>query len=615
MMEGEEIRFSSKGKPFALSPQPMPLPGRPMSEKERNASRYQPLAQASGASPVPSTATLIEESTRAIRAQGGPSHRIQGPRLGYFTEERRDSSILPHSTTRAQDLPMSSRHPGSMPPDMARMDPLSGQAYMPAQQSSSLSSAHSRHPSLTQAPSSPNQLPRSDLEMSSVHRDPFAQRSYYPISGQSIGISQSPRPGLSPVKDTPRPSATPGPEATSRQVPAKRSNIMSILNDEPEEPQPRKRFASEQAPPTQTGTPSISSRPFYQSSGPSRHEENVMPGMPQKSSAYAQQSQYQPSSRGYSEYPGYGPPHGGSGTSANTDWMARFDPRSQQTPPQSQAPSLPQQQQQQQQSTRASASQGSYSSYAATPSQASVPMSNLSAPSPAPTPPPQNGSQRSAYPNVFSQSSSAQPSVASGSREMAQQPSSYRPGSPGSRSSMAYGSRQDPPTPAQPSSSLYGIHPRQSGTPSSYSAAQSTPNSVQPHSYQQHVQTMVSGSHQPQSHRSTTVNLSGGSSQFGHSTPPPQSQAGRSMASLASLGRSYTPPSALHHSMSGSAISGYAAPPPSAPGSIPPLHQRPIGPNSMGDNVSTPTHHRVYSHGSSQGGLPGSLPPPSQQPR
>jgi hypothetical protein len=35
---------------------------------------------------------------------------------------------------------------------------------------------------------------------------------------------------------------------TTRQVPAKRSNIMSILNDEPEEPQPRKRFASEQAP-------------------------------------------------------------------------------------------------------------------------------------------------------------------------------------------------------------------------------------------------------------------------------------------------------------------------------------------------------------------------------
>jgi hypothetical protein len=256
------------------------------------------------------------------------------------------------------------------------------------------------------------------------------------------------------------------------------------------------------------------------------------------------------------------------------------------------------------------ASQGSYASYAPTPSQASVPISNLSAPSPAPTPPPQNGSQRSAYPNVFSQSS-AQGSAATGPREMAQQPSSYRPGSPGARSNMAYGSRQDPPTPAQASTSLYGIHPRQSGTSSSYSGASTTPNPSQSHSYQQHVQTMVSGSHQPQSHRSTPVNLSAASSQYGRSTPPPQSQAGRSMASLASLGRSYTPPSALHHSMSGSAIGGYGAPP-SAQGSITPLHQRPVGP---GDNVSTPTHHRVYSHGSSQGGLPGSLPPPSQQPR
>ena len=181
---------------------------------------------------------------------------------------------------------------------------------------------------------------------------------------------------------------------------------------------------------------------------------------------------------------------------------------------------------------------------------------------------------------------------------MASQPTSYRQASPGPRSSMAYGSRQDPPTPAQSSASLYGMHPRQSATP----------NPVQQHSYQQHVQTMVSGSHQPQPHRSTPVNLPNAPSQYGHNTPPPQSQAGRSMASLASLGRSYTPPSGLHPSMSGGTMGSYA-PQSSAPGSIPPLHQRP--PGSLGDTVSTPTHHRVYSHGSAQGGLP----PPSQPPR
>ncbi|CAI7601066.1 unnamed protein product [Penicillium palitans] len=590
MTEIDEIRFP-KGKPVGLSPQPMSLHGRLPSDKDRNAGRYQPLAQASAASPVPSTATLIEESTRAIRAQGGPSHRIQGgPRLGYFTEERRDSSALPHVTSRSQELPISSRHPGSMPPDMTRMEPLSAQAYMPTQQPTSLlSSTHSRHPSLTQPPGSPTQQLRPELDIASVHRDPFAQRPYYSLAGQPMGIAQSPRPGLSPVKDVPRPSATPAPDAT-RQVPAKRSNIMSILNDEPEEPQPRKRFAGEQTLSATGAAPGINPRPVYQASGPPRHEDTIMSGMPQKPSSYAQQTQqaqYQPSSR-YSEYPGYGPPHGGSGTSANNDWMARFDPRAQQTPPQPQSQTLPPQQQQR-------GRQGSYSSYAATPSQSS--LTNLPAPSPAPTPPPTNASQRSAYPNVFSQAS-AQPPMVSGSRDMASQPTSYRQASPGPRSTMAYGSRQDPPTPAQSSASLYGMHPRQSATP----------NPVQQHSYQQHVQTMVSGSHQPQSHRSTPVNLPNAPSQYGHNTPPPQSQAGRSMASLASLGRSYTPPSGLHPSMSGGTMGGYA-PQSSAPGSMPPLHQRP--PGSLGDTVSTPTHHRVYSHGSAQGGLP----PPSQPPR
>ncbi|KAG0155538.1 hypothetical protein PDIDSM_2709 [Penicillium digitatum] len=526
MPEVDETRFP-KGKPVGLSPQPISLHGRPPSEKDRNIGRYQPLAQASAASPVPSTATLIEESTRAIRAQGGPSHRIQGPRLGYFTEDRRESSALPHATSLAQDLPMSSRHPGPMQPEMARMEPSSTQAYMPAQQPASLlSSTHSRHPSLTQTPGSPTQQLRPEVDVSSVHRDPFAQRPYYSLAGQHMGLAQSPRPGLSPVKDVPRPSATPAPDAT-RQVPAKRSNIMSILNDEPEEPQPRKRFASEHAPSAPGANTGINPRPVYQAGGPSRHEDTNMSNVPQKPSGYAQQTQYQPSSRGYSEYPGYGPSHGGSGTSANNDWMARFDPRAQQTPPQPQAQSLPPQQQQ-------SGRQGSYSSYVATSSQSS--LTNHPASSPAPTPPPKTTSQRSAYPNVFSQASSAQSSMPSGSRDMASQPASYRQGSPGPRSSMAYASRQDPPTPAQPSASLYGMHPRQSATP----------NPVQPHSYQQHVQTMVSGSHQPQSHRSTPANLPGASSQYGHNTPPPQSQAGRSIASLASISRSFTPPSNLH---------------------------------------------------------------------
>ncbi|KAJ5262647.1 hypothetical protein N7524_007952 [Penicillium chrysogenum] len=533
MAEADEIRFP-KGKPVGLSPQPMSLHGRPPSDKDRNVGRYQPLAQASAASPVPSTATLIEESTRAIRAQGGPSHRIQGPRLGtpdilapswlYAAGYGTDGTFICtglYACTAASFSPF--------------VDPFASR----------------------QLDTTPPARQLSSLDQN------WTSRLFTAIPLLKDPITRS--------RDVPRPSATPAPDAT-RQVPAKRSNIMSILNDEPEEPQPRKRFASEQAPSVPGVTTGINSRPAYQASGPSRHEDSIMSGMPHKPSGYTQQSQYQPPSRGYSEYPGYG----GSATSANNDWMARFDPRAQQTPPQPPAQSLPpQQQQQQQQSGR----QGSYSSYAAPPSQSS--LTNLPAPSPAPTPPPTNASQRSAYPNVFSQGSSAQPPMASGSRDMTSQLASYRPGSP------------------WPTYYLYGMHSRQSATP----------NPVQPHSYQQHVQTMVSGSHQPQSHRSTPVNLAGASSQYGHNTPPPQSQAGRSMASLASLGRSYTPPSALHPSMSGGTMGSYAPPQSSAPGSIPPLHQRP--PGSLGDSVSTPTHHRVYSHGSAQGGLP----PPSQPPR
>lgn len=610
-MEMEEIGAGSRGKTHAVPPQPMSVSGRPGPKKEWNTSRFPLLAQASAASPVPSTATLIDESTRAIHAQGGHPNRMRGPRFGYFGDP---SSFSPTSTS-AQDLPASSRHPGSMPAGTARLEPLSGKVYRTSLHEPSHSlppSAHSRHSSLNQTPGTSSSLSKPGPEASSVHRDPLLnQRSSYSMTGHARRISDSPRPALSPVKDALRPGAALGPDAPSSQVPAKRSNIMSILNDEPEDPQPRKRFASEQLPSAHATTPGISSRNLYQSATGSFLEESTMPALPQQS-GYGQPTQHQPSSRGYSEYPGYGPSQGNSGTSANTDWMARFDPRAQQTPPQPQGSTLPQQQL----SNRASASfpsQGSYSPYAPNLSQPAVVSSNLPVPSPAPTPPPPTTSQRSAYPSVFSQSP-VPPPMASNPREMTSQPTFYRPGSPGPRPSMAYGPRQEPPMSAQSSTGLYGITPRQSTTSSSNPIPPPTSNRVQPHSYQQHVQTMVSGSHRPQSRRATPVNLPGASPPYGNSTPPPQSQAGRSMASLASVGRSYTPPSAIHSSMSGSAVGGYAAPPPSAPSSILLPHQRSVGPSSLGENDSAPTHH-VYNHGSTQGRVQGSLPPPSQHPR
>ncbi|KAJ5222173.1 uncharacterized protein N7469_011060 [Penicillium citrinum] len=572
--ETDETRFP-KGKPLAMSPQPVSLHGR-LPENERSSSRYPTLAQASAATAVPPVAApLGDDASRALRAQTGPSSRMSGPRMGFFSEDRRDSTLLPNSSARAHDI----SHHGSgapLPTDLARMDSMAQPGYMSTQTSSLLPSTHSRQPSLTQPPGSPTQLTRPELEIASTHRDPFGQRQFYPLPGQSMGMPHSPRPVLSPVKDISRASVTPAPEAP-RQVPAKRSNIMSILNDEPEDPQPRKRFASE-APSAPVPSSVPASRTVYPQSGSSRPEEVTKPA------GYGQHGQYPTPSRSYGEYPSYGIASGGPATPANNDWMARFDPRAQQAgpPAQSQPPPQPSGR-----SAAASTPQGSYAHFGSTSSQPASSLNSLPVHSPAPTPPPAT-SQRPSYPNVFGQQAAGQPTTA-----------------------VAFGSRQEVVTPAQSSPGVFGI-PRQTGSQSYGIVGPSTPSAPQTHaqSYQQHVQTLVNGSH-----RSTPVSMSGGPPQYGHNTPPPQTSAGRSMPSLTTLGRSYTPPSSLHPSVGGSGSGmGYAPPPSSSSAGIPPL-QRPPGSGSLGEAATTPTHHRVYSQGSTPGGLPGSLHPPSQPPR
>ncbi|KAJ5466558.1 hypothetical protein N7539_009514 [Penicillium diatomitis] len=182
------------------------------------------------------------------------------------------------------------------------------------------------------------------------------------------------------------------------------------------------------------------------------------------------------------------------------------------------------------------ATQGSYTQYASSQSQHATPLSALPAPSPAPTPPPSN-SQRSGYPAVF-----AQHGVPSGARDLGPQSSSYRPPSPASRpSNAAFGTRTEPVTTTQSSNSPFALGPRQMVQQHSFaSTASPTPGNTPQHSqsYQQHVQTLVNGAHQP--HRSTPVSMAGGPSQYGHAPLTPQ-VSGRAMPSLASLGRSYTP--------------------------------------------------------------------------
>lgn len=604
--EVDEGRLAPKTKPTILSPQPAPLHVRPPSDRERNAPRYPPLAQAS--SPPMSTSLLLnEDPNRALRTHPSLPNRLSGPRLGYFTEERRE---LPpgYPAARPQESHIPSRQPVS-PADAVRMEtlrpsaadihgsplltgqttiPPSPQGYFPSQMPPSImASSHSRQPSLTQAPGSPVQaLHRLDPDAPSIRRDSIGQRQFYPLPGQPARTHQL-SPLFPPAQEASRPGSTPAePHEAARQVPAKRSNIMNILNDEPEEPQPRKRFASDQSSPVpRAASPSRSMyagvSSLTQPTTQLRHAESQFSASQQRPS-YAQQNQYLPPPRTYTDYQGHGSVPGGSGAPSNNDWMARFDPRGQPPPPQlSSRPSQP-----------------AYSPYATNQSHAGPSLATMPAPSPAPTPPPLSA-QRPGYPtSLLGQALSSQTQGVAGGRQEAVLPQnpSYRQsiGSPRQRSgSISYGPRQEPPPPMESPTSLLSM-----GSRSSYAPPSQT-TSGQP-TYQQHVQTVVNGSHQQQAHRSS-ISIADG--QYGRATPPPPAQAPRGLPGPSSLGlgRSYTPPAGLPPNASGGVA--YAQGGPSASGMVP----RP--PGSLNEAAAGPPgHSRMYSQGSNTGPPPGHAP-------
>lgn len=603
---------------------------------------------------MPAT-TLLNEDPRTGRTSVAMPPRTQGPKMGFFSEDRREppATVLPHAAgSRVQEAQIQARQPTMQAPDLTRMEPLHPQglrsstvdlhgspllttqnlatapphqqSYVQSQPQPPLVSSHSRHPSLGKPPGSPVQpLQRLEPDISPIRRDSVTQRPLYPLPSQPASISQPPAPMLSPQKELSRSSSTPAePDAPPRQVPAKRSNIMSILNDEPEEPQPRKRFAGDQ-PSSASAIPSTMSptRPMYagiqslsQPTPSSRQEELKTP-------TYAQPGPSLPPSHAYTDYSSYPSVSVGSGQPSNNDWMARFDPRGQQ-----------QQQQQHQQQQQAPPPQSlnsrppsalpaqpSYAPYTSGQSQAGPSLANLTARSPAP-PSPAPLQQRPSYQSsVYAQSPSLPPS----SRELPPQAPVYRQsvGSPPPRnSSLAYGSRQGPPTPIQSSASLLNMAPRQPSAAMPYGSTASTPTMTHlslPHqpgshqSYQQHVQTMVNGSHQQQPHRSA-FGLTGG--QYGHSTPPPAGAASRPPGGpppSLSMSRSYTPPAILQPNPSGGMSYAPSGPSPVV-GPVHPLHARhpaeaPPGP------AGGPSHHRVYSQGSNSGPLPGQMTP--QHPR
>lgn len=624
---------SDKGRTAALGAQPGPLHARPPVERERSVPRFAPLAQASA--PMPAT-SLLNEDPRTGRSSVGMPPRASGPKMGFFSDDRREpvAPLNPHSSaSRVQEAQMPARQSALQGPELARMDPLHAQGlrsstmdlhgstlltaqgsvsgpsqppYMQAQQAPpSLVSSHSRHPSLGKPPASPVQhLQRLETDVSPIRRDSVTQRPLYPLPSQPAGMAQPPSRVLSPSKELPRPSSTPTEsDGPPRQVPAKRSNIMSILNDEPEDPQPRKRFAGDQTPSASATPNSMSpSRPMYagiqslSQPGPSRQDEPKAP-------SYTQPGSTLPPSRTYTDYPSYPSVSGGSGQPASNDWMARFDPRGQQQPPQQSLSNRP---------PSTHPGQQPYTSYASGQSQAGPALSNLTAPSPAPTPSPAPIQRPSYQSSIYGQS----PSMSSSSHDMASQASVYRQsaGSPPPRNSnLVYGSRQGPPTPVQSSSSLLNMAPRPPSAAPPYGSTVSTPGTTHlsgPHqpsshqTYQQHVQTMVNGSHQPQPHR-PAFSLGGG--HYGRSTPPPTATSRAPPGPPLSMGRSYTPPAILQPNPGGG-MSYAPGGPSSAVGPVHPLHGRHPAEAAQGP-PGGPSHHRVYSQGSNSGPLSGPMTP------
>lgn len=635
--EYDDGRLASTARHAALPSQPVALHSRPLHERESSMSRYPLLAQASSA-PMASQSPAIalpEESSRALHAQPGLSSKMSGPRLGYFADERRDvPALLPHSNTRVQDHAVSSRiaAPG---PEMARMEPLSSHGYrgvdvhgsplLSSQSTAALAhqpyvqslaqtqaqppslmshGSHSRQTSLTKPPSSPGQVfGRHDPDRSHIRRDSAGQRSFYPPPVPHAGLSQQ-APVLSSPREPLRRTLTPVEPEPPRQVPAKRSNIMSILNDEPEEPQPRKRFASDQA--SVTSAIDSPSRPAYMGSSSlpqtnSRQEEPGLSASQHKVSAYSQSHPYLPPSRPYSEYPSYNTVSGTSGSAGSTDWLGRFDPRGQQqsqqpssaaAPPNSRPPTT-------------LASQPPFSPFASSQTQNQM-LPNLNAPSPAPTPSPAPVSQRPPYQaSVYAPSPAPPPG---GPREIPSQGPMYR--SAVSSPTPRNGHITYPTRPGLSSTSSYGPTAAQTAPVSAHVSGTPQQHPSGPTGYQ-HVQPLVA--HQPQPHR-PPLGLAG--AHYGRNTPPPPQPPASRMAPLSGpgpqqIGRSYTPPTVLQPNPTGGLA--YAQ---GGPGNPHSLQARPPGPGSLNEPIpgpgphGSPAHHRVYSQGSNP--FPGPL--PSQHP-
>ncbi|KAI5287801.1 hypothetical protein KEM54_005722 [Ascosphaera aggregata] len=301
-----------------------------------------------------------------------PSSLPRGPRMGYFSEDRRSvRPQVPQVPTIPPPVPQEPVTVNSQPDvigmqNVARMGsfptPLSRPTSVPqplelqemrfSQQVPRSHVATSQSSSyLASRPSSPSPVSVQNQRFGSTmalppNRPPEScgtiATSGNLSSASFMGVGR--RSSLSSSKDlswsVPPTSSRQLMEnrpAPPRQVPAKRSNIVNILNDEPEEPQPRKRFAADAMRSSLT-VGSGAYHPLTRSPQTSANDE-----IPRQQGSYGQgvapaQSSARPSPmhtpvhvpiRPFTDPPTFSSISSAAMGPTNQDWMIRFDPRNQ----------------------------------------------------------------------------------------------------------------------------------------------------------------------------------------------------------------------------------------------------------------------------------------------
>ncbi|WEW56263.1 hypothetical protein PRK78_001705 [Emydomyces testavorans] len=718
-------QLATKTKPpvAPLAAAPPAIQPRQSVEKGPLQQAFYPSVQNRGPQMAPLSAANEDSQQRAARSQVTQAQRMQhGPRMGYFSENRTDArpappqgnntgGLLPEMDLKRQQshpqpittLPTQAPMGGLRVQNMSRPNvpsqnsdvqeppryqalpqssPFLQPSYLqprPNLQATTTPQSHSRRPSrsASSTATSPVQVAHkmelnlgaiASADMLNQPKPVFRQPSQILEANRSTPVILSQKELGRPNS---RPNSTPAQVNTEppRQVPAKRSNIMSILNDEPEDPQPRKRFAGvDYTAPNLNPRPTSPSRPVYTgshatSSHSSRSDDQSIAASqqyqrPQYVSVASHQSQsshplqhqqshsQMSSAQPYSDFSGSyrsSPP----GSSVNQDWMARFDPRGQQ-----QSQPVNSADQHLSRLTRQPSTSHTYSSNAL---PHSVPVSSLQSISQQPQPSPQHQNQRQSFTHqalqptqLMSQMQGQQNSSARGS-PMPQhlQPFSQPSSPPIQRHSISFSAKSShprPTSPLRPSSGLNQAPHQSSSRFPSYSQNssghqiqsalenqhQSTPSyrpqgvqdgSAQPYTPSIRRVPSLSPRHQPsnlpqhqlaqhelQSQRQHRASLNLGPQNDSplNRNPPPSSQIQRlSRGTGIPLERSYTPPSALSQHGPASGSGGGHMYSASAGGLLNP--QGPLPPQQAQQQRSLqPSTHQLHHMSRHSGGGPGS---------